>query len=287
MSVHERERGAGAFLRYGGVLVGGIAVCMVLGTYALLHLRPGLPLLVLAFCGPFVVYQAERALRLAPEDRFNHPGRLAWVARHRRYVWMSTGLAAAVGVATLPLLRRVTVGAGVGLALLSLLYMVPLLPGRRRLKAAGFVKPALIAGAWAVGGVLLPVLEAGVPLRAAVPALIGYRFLFILPNALLADWPDRAGDARAGLYTVATRFSERHVRGMAIASLVLGLIGGGAALLIFDTSWLLGVDLAGLGVMLVCLARPLPQSRLFYGVVLDLVVAWPGLTALCAALGGA
>ena len=274
-----RPGAVGAFLLYANLPVGGIAVCFVLGTYALLGLPPSLPLLLLAFCGVFLVYQVERTLNPAPEDAFNHPNRLAWVAGHRRYVWVSTGLAVGGVVATLPWLQPETLAAGVVLALGSGFYMVPVGPRRRRLKSVWYLKPLVISGAWAVGGVLLPVLEAGAPVATGVVALMGYRLLFVLPNALLADWPDRAGDARAGLVTVATRSSAGQIRRLSVVALLTALGGGFVALSAFEVPWLLAVDLVGLLVMLIVVVRPWPQTRWFFGFVLDLIVAWPVMTA--------
>ena len=268
-----------AFLLYANLPVGVIAVCFVLVTYALLGLPPSLPLLLLAFCAVFLVYQVERSLAPAPEDAFNHFNRLAWVAGHRGYVWVSTTLAVGGTVATLPWLRSETFAAGVVLALGSGLYMVPV--GPRRLKSVWYLKPLLISGAWAVGGVLLPVLEAGTPVTAGVVALVGYRLLFVLPNALLADWPDRAGDTKAGLVTVATRYPAEQLRRLSVAVLLLALGGGLVAMVVYE-AWLLAVDLVGLLVMLVVVGRPWPQTRWFFGFVLDLVVAWPVMTAVSA-----
>ena len=275
-----------AFLLYANLPVGLIAVCFVLGTYALLGLPPSPLLLLLAFCAVFLVYQVERTLRPAPEDAFNHPHRLAWVAGHRRYVSISTVLAVGGMVAALPWLQPETLAAGVVLALGSGLYMVPIGSRRWRLKSVWYLKSLIISGAWAVGGVLLPVLEAGAPATAGVLALMGYRLLFVLPNALLADWPDRAGDAKAGLVTVATRGSAGYIRRLSVVTLLTALGGGLVAMAVFEVPWLLAVDLVGLLVMLVVVIRPWPQTRWFFGFVLDLVVAWPGMTAAWAWLLG-
>ncbi len=199
---------------------------------------------------------------------------------------ISTVLALGGALAALPWLQPETLGAGAVLALGSGLYMAPVGPRRRRLKSVWYLKPVVIGGAWAVGGVLLPVLEAGVPVAFGVVALIGYRLLFVLPNALLADWPDRAGDAQAGLSTVATRLTVVQIRRLSSAALLPAFGGGLVAMAAFEAPPLLAVDLVGLLVMLFVVGRPWPQSRLFFGLVLDLVVAWPVLTAASAWLLG-
>ena len=266
------------FLLYGNVLEGAIAVGFLLGTYALLQLPPSLPLLVLAFCGTFLTYQFERALRPAPEDSYNQPARLSWIRSHQPYVWISSTLALVLALGVLPFLQPATLLVGLLLALLSLSYVVPLLPRRRRLKSVWFLKPVLIGGAWALGGVLLPVTEAQAPLTGAVAALFAYRFLFVLPNALLADWPDRTGDTRAGLRTVATQLPTARLQHLATASLVTTLVGTLTASAFFDITTLIFIDLLGPALMLALLYF-LPPDR-HRGLFLDLIVAWPAVTAL-------
>ena len=272
-----------ASLMYANVPVGLIAVAFVLGTYALLGLPPSLPLLVLAFCGTFLVYQGERALFEAPEDAFNQPQRQGWVRRHRGFVRGASGVAAVAALAMLPLLRPVTLAVSVGLAGVSLLYVAPLLPGRRRLKTIWYVKPLAFSGAWAMGGVVLPVLEADAPLHAGVWLLVVYRFLFVWPNVLLADWADREGDARAGLRTVATEWSSRRLHGLAALAPALAVAGALGAILWYDSPRLLYLDAIGPALMLAAVGlRPGSHARFFYSFIIDALVAWPLLTWLAA-----
>lgn len=269
-----------AFLLYASVPVGGIAVALLLGTYALLGLPPSGSLLLLAFCGAFLVYQLDRSLFAGPEDALNQPERVAWVRRHRRWIWTSSALAAALALGALPWLRPQTLAVGALLGVPGILYAVPLLPGRRRLKSMGPLKPVLIAAVWALGATLLPAIEAGHAWTSGVGALALYRFLFILPNALLADLPDRDGDRLAGLRTAATALSPRVLRRLAAASLTAAMAGGLVALWSFGAPRLLYVDLAGPVLLLALVLRRATPSRWFYGFALDAVVAWPAATAL-------
>ena len=268
-----------AFLLYGSVPVGGIAVALLLGNYALLGLRPSTPLVLIGFCGAFLVYQLDRSLWIGPEDRLNQPERVAWVWRHQRWIWTSSVLAVLVALSMLPFLQPATLAVGAGLGGLGVLYGVPL-PGGRRLKAFWPLKPVLIAAVWATGATVLPVLEAGLAVTAGVGALALYRFLFILPNTLLADGPDAEGDRRAGLRTAATELSPKTLRGLAALSLGLAIGGGLGAVWLLGASPLLYVDLGGPVVLLGLLWHRPGGSRWFYGFVLDAIIAWPALTAL-------
>lgn len=277
----------GALLVHGGVLEGLIAVAMLLGTGALLKLPPSLPLLVLAFCGTLLVYLADRTLGLSPEDVFNRPGRLAWVRQHRR-VTGALGVAAALAAAgTLPFLRPATLAAGAALGGAGLVYVMPVLPWGRRLKTVWFLKPLAISAAWAVGGVVLPAVEAGAPLTAGLVALlVAYRFLFVGANVLVADWGDRRGDAQAGLRTVATEWPPGRVRRVAALALGVALGGGAVAVLLLSAPRLLVVDLAGPALLLFWVRRVEAPGRRGYGLVLDALVGWPAVTAAVAWTGG-
>lgn len=279
-------RGLRAFLMYSSVPEGGIAAAVLLGTYALLGLPPSAPLVVLGFCGTLLVYQLDRLAGAAPEDAFNQPRRLAWIHSHWRYVALSSTAAALGAAVSIPFLRSQTLAAGASLGLVALLYVLPLLPGGRRLKAVWWAKPVAVAGAWAVGGALLPVIETGAIPAAAAWGLAAYRFLFILPNVLLADEADRAGDARAGLRTVATEWPPRRLRHLATAALVLAIAGAGAAPFLFGAPWLILLD--GLGPVLLLAAvlrapaHASPSAAFFYGFWIDALIAWPAVTAVAA-----
>jgi 4-hydroxybenzoate polyprenyltransferase len=280
-------RGIRPFLLYSNVLVGGIAAAFTLGTYGWLGLPVDVPLVVLAACGAYLVYQADRALHVPPEDAINQPYRQAWSRHHRGVTWGGTGLAIIGALVAMPFLSGPTLLLGVGLAALSLLYIAPLLPGRRRLKGIWFLKPLAIAAAWAVGGVVAPVVEAGQPVSLAIIMLMGGRLLFVLPNALLADWPDRAGDRQAGLSTPALRLSARTIRRLALLALAgsSGLLAMSAALL--QVSWLAAVDGVGLVLMAWAVLRAPRASRWFYGVTIDVIVAWPGISWSVGRIAGA
>lgn len=269
-------------LLYGSLAIPLVAAGLVLGTYALLDLPPSRPLLVVACCGAFLVYQAERVLLGGPEDRFNHPERTAWLRRHTNYVAATTAIALVGGLVALPLLRPATVLAGALLAVPGLLYALPLGAQGKRLKTVWHLKPLLIAGVWAAGAVVLPVLEAGVPLATGVAVLVLYRIGYVLPNAFLADWPDRRGDARAGLRTPATEWTERGLVRRSLAFAAAPLLLGGALLLPRVSPGLLVVDLGGPVLVALLTAGGLPTGRWFYGVTLDLLVAWPLVTAVAA-----
>jgi len=261
-------------LVYDPLPIGGVAVALLLGTTALLNLQPDGPLLGAAFCGAALIYLADRAVGGAPEDRYNQPGRVAWVRRHRRWL-MVEGIGLTTGLAALvPLLKIETILAAAGLGVVGLLHILsgPVL-GRG---GSSFVESLVVAVVWASGAVLLPILEAGaVVATRAVVALTAYRTSLILPNILLADWADREGDAAVGTGSWALGWSRRAIQvgGTGLLSLAVG--GALVTLAMGGGSFLLAVDAVGGVLMAVGIWTLRPERSAVHRAVLDGLVAWP------------
>lgn len=247
----------------------------MLGTSAWLAFPPRAPLLLAGAGGAYLVYLLERSVLAGPEDAFAHPKRLAWLRRHPgRVATQLVGAAGLCGV-TLPWLRLETLWVGALLALIGLLYAVPF--RGFRLKAVWWLKPLLIALAWSVGGVVLSVVEAGLPLTAPVALLLSYRALLVLANVLLTDLADVAGDRRARLSTLATRIPAPLLR-KAAAGLVLcgGLLLLGSGHL---PPSLLVVELLG-ALCLAGFALRGEADRATFSLTADLLIGWPLLVWL-------
>ncbi len=273
-------------MSHDGVPVGGIAVALMLGTYALLDLVPSLPVLGLGFCGTVLIYQLDRVLAHSPEDQVNRPQRTRWMRAHKQYVYATMVGSVMGGIMLLPMVRTVTILIGIGLGLAGGLHVCPVLRGGHRLKAWGRLKPVSISGVWALGGVLLPVVEAGHDVTSSVGALIGYRFGLVVVNTLLADWQDRRGDARAGLHTVATTGRPGALFGAAYVLLGILMAGGIGVVAAGYAPLLLLVDLVGVLLMGGIVWRVQHDARGAHHIAIDAVVAWPAITFLVAWLGG-
>jgi hypothetical protein len=261
--------------------IGGVAVALILGTLALDGLPIDAPLLGLAFCGTGVVYLTDRTLGYSPEDRTNQPARVEWVRRHRTWIWAEGVLLTAGAALSLPLLEMKTIAVAALQGGVGALHLGAGLSGAGDSMAMRLLKPIAVAGTWAVGAVLLPVLEAGSGVSISVLALVGYRFLFILPNVMLADWGDRAGDIAAGLQPWTEWATARGVRGTASGLLGLALVGAVGASAVHPRPVLLWIDAVGPLLMLAAVWTADP-TRPAHRFGLDLLVGWPAITALAA-----
>lgn len=259
--------------------VGVVAVSLLLGTYGLFGRPVDLPLIVAGFCGVTVVYAADRAWGNSPEDRANRPERVAWVRAHRDWLAIETAGLFALGGAMLPYLGRESLFWTALLGGVAALHVWPW--GRARPLLRGFAKPGAIAGAWAVGAGVLPLVEAGDSVGAGALLFCAYRALFILPNLLLSDWADRQGDADVGLMPWASRWTLRRTRWVATGLLLTAALGAVVWMAVGTMPLLVGIDAGGLGLMGGAVWG-LDPSRPRGAFLADLVVAWPLVTALAA-----
>jgi len=270
----ESDRAWQTFVAYDPLPIGGVAVALMLGTTALLEVPVDGPLLGAAFCGTALVYLADRALGLSPEDRYNQPQRVAWVRTHTPWL-----LAEAVGLGIgllliIPLLQFEAVLVAAGLGSVGGIHVLSG-PGLGR-ETSGALGSVTVSFVWAVGAVVLPVLEAGAPVfSVGAAALTVYRVPFILANVLLVDWADRKGDAAVGTGSWATGWSRRDVQkgttgvlAFAVGGAVGGVwIGSGSALLLIDA---LGSLLLLGGVWMLR-----PERSALHRLALDLAIGWP------------
>lgn len=252
--------------------VGAVAVGFLLGTYGLFRLPVDLSLLVAGFCGVSLAYATDRIWTSAPEDRVNHPERVVWVQSHIRWLAAETVLFIAVGGAMLFCLEWSTLLCVGGLGAVASLHI--LFRGRGSLRNWGEGKPVAIAGAWALGGGVLPLVEAEANIGLGAVLFSLYRFLFVLPNLMLADWRDQAGDAAAGLAPWAARWTKRQVQWIATGGLLLAVVGAIGWALVGSSPFLVGIDAVGpiLMIGVVWQSRP---ARPTHALLADLVVGWP------------
>lgn len=259
--------------------IGAISVALLLGTYGLSGLPVDLPLLVAGGCGTALVYLVDRVWVRPPEDRINHPKRVAWIRRHSFWVCGEMAVLVAAGGAAVLYLETGTWLLNGGLAGIAGLHVLSRL--RESLTRGGLWKPVAIAGTWAVGAALLPVVEAGASLGVVAVLLVLYRFLFVLPNLILADWSDRKGDRAVGLGSWTARWTGEQVRWGATILLLAALVGAGGAIIAGAPPLLLGIDAVG-PVLMIGVVWGSDFGTPTHALLADLVVGWPILTFLAA-----
>jgi len=133
-------------------------------------------------------------------------------------------------------------------------------------------------GAPLAGGVALQLRPITLAPGADLWLLASYRLLWLLPNPLLANWPDRVGDRDAGVRTPAVRWSYGTLRRVALG-LLLGALNLDLVLVVRLNRPVAAVDLLSVvltGMVIGAARRAITDE---HRVLLDLLVAWPAVTA--------
>lgn len=244
------------------------------------HIPVGLGGLI--FAATLFLYNLDSVLPYKQQQVVGLSGRKRWIREHRRGL---LGLALAALAATGGLLALEDwprlLGLGSHLALISVLYSLPVVRVRgrwRALRDAPLLKVFLIAYVWAAVTVWVPALYLGRPLAAPVVlVLFARRFLFILALALVFDIRDYTKDRLTGTHTFPGVFGIWATKLLALAALAAaaGLVPPGVSLPA-QLALLLPLGAAAVVVGLAQESRPdYYFSLLADGVLLlQFVVAW-------------
>jgi 4-hydroxybenzoate polyprenyltransferase len=252
---------------------------LVAGSYALALQEVNFYYVALASSGVLLLYHLDRAFNRSPEDRINQPERSFWFESHRSYVWSSTLVALSVaGFSLWHLGLRFLLPTAL-LAIVGSAYGLSFLPQGRRPKAVPHLKMGLIAGAWAYGGVVLPVVSSSDGLLTIAAILALYRLPLLLANLLVTDAVDREGDREAGIRSAFMNRGKPFVRRAAFVLTLLHVVAAAVLGTLLHSYLLFSVDGVGgvLAAAVLWRMRELDNRVVFY---LDLSVGWPLITFL-------
>jgi 4-hydroxybenzoate polyprenyltransferase len=203
----ELIRRIGHYFLFGNIFIALCAVSLLVTTHQLTGLPFSWSLGGWVFLATFFLYNFDSLLPTKLQEYGPVSRRKAWVLAHRRQ------LVAAVAVAGTAVLlifywtfRLAHFWLLVHLALISMLYSLPVVPGRNRwvlLRNIPLLKLFLIAYVWACVTVWLPLLGAGWNIGAGAGwRLFVQRFLFILPLTIIFDIRDVAKDQATATLTL-------------------------------------------------------------------------------------
>lgn len=108
-------------------------------------------------------------------------------------------------------------------ALLTLLYALPVFGRQRNLRTVGGIKVFVIAGIWSGVSVLLPFVNAGLPIMPDVGVLLFQRFVFVLVLLLPFEIRDLKYD-RVELKTIPQQIGIMKTKGIGIVLLFIFIL---------------------------------------------------------------
>ncbi len=175
----------------------------------------------------FSVYVGDR-IADRDSDEMTTPEQSAFVRRHESILSVLTavsyGLAVAIAITGGPVALAITLLPGAFWVLYASDWL-PTVGGQfKRLKDILVVNSAIVAGAWAIAVVLLPVAFADAALTPTTAVVFVYFFVDTFVNTEIPNVRDRKGDAEIGVSTLPVVFGVRRTRQILYA-LDLCLIG--------------------------------------------------------------
>jgi len=206
---------------YGNYWIALAALCMTCQTQYLLSGRFGVmsPAALFLFFGTLFIYSAHRLYGLyalsLPKDSLY--GKFAFLLK------INTGISAIACAVCWFLLPEPARWQALAPCALALAYILPVLPGRRRLREVALVKIFLLAACWAWLTAIVPAVAGGMGWSAVAPVMLLERAAFIFAIAIGFDLRDRQRDQAAGLATLPVKLGERGAILCAAFSLLLAL----------------------------------------------------------------
>jgi 4-hydroxybenzoate polyprenyltransferase len=210
-SYGERIRDA---LLYSSAYLAVIAAVEAATVMAALSLPPNPAPLVIGLVA-FAVYAGDRIADV-DTDELDDPARAAFVREHEAALSVlsaaSYGLAVAISVAGGPFALAVTLLPGAFWILYATDWLPTLGSAFKRLKDVLIVNSAVVAGAWAIALLFLPLAFAGASLTPAAAVVFVYFFLDTFVNTEIPNVADMTGDAAIGVSTMPVVFGVRRTR---------------------------------------------------------------------------
>ncbi len=203
----------------------------------------------------FGVYAGDRITDV-DVDEISNPTQAAFIRRHKGVLSVLSagayGIAVALSILGGPLALGITLLPGGFWVLYATEWLPSLSANLQRLKNILVLNSALVAGAWAVAVVFLPLAFANRPMTTTAALLFVYVFVDVFINTEIPNVPDREADAAVGVSTLPVVFGVARTRqilyvleaalsGLLIVGLAVGLLPDPVAI---ATLWAMGFTIA-------------------------------------------
>lgn len=216
---------------YSSAYLAFIAVAEVLIVMSLLSL-PLSPAPIVVGLITFTIYTNDRLLDL-DSDAASNPQRTAFVRQYRHPLYvlsvLAYGLAVALAAVGGPLAFGLTLFPGVVWVLYAMDWISTSSVSIQRLKDVLFVNSVLVATAWSLTIVLLPIAYANATVTPAAGVIFGYFVLATFVNTEIANVRDVKSDRASGVSTLPTVLSVARTRHAlyGITLLTAAILGAG------------------------------------------------------------
>ncbi len=170
------------------------------------------------------LYAIHRVIGIDKVGRFSDEGRFAIIKQHSNHLQIYVVIS---GLAALYFLWHLPYYLWIWLLIpivISLLYVLPIFPGYRRLRDFPYIKIFLIAIVWVWLTVIIPIIENST-MELSLGLFIFIKFLFLIAITIPFDIRDIDVDRSTGVPTLVAFMGMAKAKGFAIVLMLLYTVG--------------------------------------------------------------
>lgn len=218
---------------YGSFHISICALALTWFHYKAINVHPDHIYLAFVFCSTFLTYSLHRYVGVKKVENPEQQGRFVIAARYRSHILFYCLIAAIIcGWMFLCLSRPCQIGS-VLTALISLAYVLPIFPRKKRLRDYGYIKIFLVGITWTAVTLVVPWWPQLPIAQLSIPAIVC--ILYIIAITLPFDLRDAQVDGSQGVASIAQSLGRK-------STLRLALIGIGIAVVLSGLQWFLFED---------------------------------------------
>ncbi len=231
-------------LLYGGTFIGLCAACITAFSFELTGtLSHHLTYVLFVGTSTAGLYCAHRVVGLKRVERVRDSNRFDIIRRYKSHIWVYTGAWSLLSVwlfvqmGDLTLLAYLIPGGVIAGG-----YVLPILPGRKRLRDLGWGKIIMIGWSWGWLTAFVPMIYFSQS-TLSMAAMHGLeRMLFIILLTIPFEIRDISVDQRVGLINIASRFGKSQVLRIArVIAIVIALLSAVVSFQYLNASYALTV----------------------------------------------
>ena len=213
-------------LLYGGTFIGLCAACITAFSFELTgNLSDHLTYVLFVGTATAGLYCAHRVVGLKRVERVHNSNRFNIIRRFKAHIWWYTGMWGLISLWLFvrmqePLMLVYLIPGGI----VAAGYVLPVLPGGKRLRDLGWGKIVMIGWSWGWLTAFVPMIYFAESSWAMAVIHGLERMLFIILLTLPFEIRDISIDRQVGLINIASRFGQKRIMGIAWITAVVAVL---------------------------------------------------------------
>ena len=226
------------FYLYSSLHIAVCAVAITQFTYLNQLSSTDKPYVLFVGASTLLLYSLHRIIGIRKSENYVNQGRFAIISKYNSHLIVYSIVATIYCISAYYSFgwnRRLLL---VMPAVVSIAYSLPIFSKGRRLRDFHFIKIFLVAICWSLITTTIPIIESGECENWKIVLITIERACFIFAITIPFDIRDRGIDQHSKVSTLATKYTDTYVKGLAYLALVISTI---LSIILFDSSGLVAL----------------------------------------------